>query len=128
MKIRDEIVEAFTAGYQAGHEHTVEGTWCGGGLDLAEEYYEEVKGNIPEKRTAEKNGVLPLTPEELEEFDGFLPFIFPEKLSYLQAIDGTLYAVYEKDDKGYPSRTHKVDNYDAIAWILSKFNLEKKNA
>jgi hypothetical protein len=82
---------------------------------------EVIKHEKP-KRCPDAAGVLVLTKEELEEFDGFMPFIFPEKLSHIQIIA----AVYEKNKYGFPSRTYIIDNYEAIEWLIRRFNLRRK--
>lgn len=119
MSDRDKIVEAFSAGYQAGHEHTVEGNFCSEGVVLGEEYYEEIKAP---KRKPDTTGVLPLTDEELEEFSKkFLNQFLSHKAVSIK-VEGTGILLSVKTL--YEIKTGiTLRNYKAIIWLAERFNL-----
>ena len=107
--MRDKIVEAFRLGYQAGHEDTVEGNY-GDPLDKAEDYFDDIKN----KRHPDPNGVLKLTPEELEEF-AMLNKSSPNVVVFISG--GQVFCRYDKFE-------FSVYRYESILWLSNLFELE----
>ena len=116
--MRDKIVEAFASGYMAGHEHTVEGIYCGDELELAGEFYND--NNTP-KRTPDSNGVLPMTESDLKGLTKAYRYDF----SILKAVSVRLSLTHlELVWDRLPPEV--IENVAAILYLDKLFELEEK--
>ena len=118
-KKKDVIIESFRIGYQSGHEDTVEGNFADP-LDKAEDYF----GDVKEKRHPDPNGVLPLTENELEEFEEKFKKSFLFQIESIQKFD-TYLSVNYINEKRYPQEDIII-NIEAILYLNNLFELGGK--
>ena len=79
---------------------------------------------LENKRSPLPDGTLPLTEEELKEFEILFDHLPIEKMSIQINNKGT-YIQRHMDYRSLP-KIFTIDNYKAILWLAERFNLEDK--